>query len=481
MKGMLHRSDLCLIAAAALMPRLWLVIFAPAMAGDWTVYQTVAENILTNQCVSLSDPVSGACVPHWGGNQLPGLPWFIAAVWSVFPRDWIWVGIAQSLAIVLSTVYLAKSVAPLFPDRRWARAAGLLAALSPLVVPWARFSLPETLALAATQWIVAELVRSYLEGRLRVVPLAIASAIALFLRYDSVLLAIPIAITGIVIHGPREAMRRGLMLLLLTAVPLGIWWTRCIAVGLGPYPTPYTLQSGGATPMGYIAWGKTWAVDQYQAPTWVYAVFTQLYSSINIAPDVYRSEAERRRVENLIAELKAGYELKPFPSHIDDAFSKIAANRRAAEPLQYWLVLPLRRAAALWFSPRNSAAWPVSLETVKHEGLPSRSRLVEIALANPAATIIKLTTATYRIALLLVAVVLLCRFWRRRQRRGLEVWLLANALAYAVVSTIFHAALLMTEPRYVVETMPFLELALLASLARRNERGVRNTAALSST
>ncbi|MDA1100675.1 MAG: glycosyltransferase family 39 protein [Proteobacteria bacterium] len=478
MTAMLDRSDLCLIAAAALIPRLLLVIFAPAMTGDWTVYQTVAENILNNHCVSLSDPASGACIPHWGGNQLPGLPWFIAAVWSVFPRDWMWVGIAQSLAIVFSTVYLAKNVAPLFPNRRWARAAGLLAALSPLVVPWARFSLPETLALAATQWIVAELVRSYLEGRLRVVPLAIASAIALFLRYDSALLAVPIASTGIVIHGPREALRRGLMLLLMTAVPLGIWWIRSIAVGLEPYPKPYSLQSGGAAPMGYIAWGKTWAVDQYQAPSWVYAVFTQRYSSINIAPDVYRSEAERRRVESLIAELKAGYNLKPFPSHIDDAFAEIAAKRRAAEPLQYWLVLPSRRAAALWFSPRNSAAWPVSLNTVRIEGLPSRSRLVEIALANPVATIVKLTTAAYRVALPLVALALLCRLWRQRRRR-LEVWLLANALAYAAVSTIFHAALLMTEPRYVVATMPFLELALLASLARRGARD-RNTAAVAS-
>jgi len=195
---------------------------------------------------------------------------------------------------------------------------------------------------------------------------------------------------------------------------------------------------------------------------------------------VYRSEVERRRVESLIAELKAGYELKPFPRHIDEAFAELAAKRRAAEPLQYWLVLPLRRAAALWFSPRNSAAWPVSLNTVRIEGLPGRSRMVEIALANPVAVIVKLVTATYRIALPLVAVVLLCRLWRRRQRRPLEVWLLANAFAYAMASTIFHAALLMTEPRYVVGTMPFLELALLASLALWRERE-RNAAALSST
>jgi hypothetical protein len=168
----------------------------------------------------------------------------------------------------------------------------------------------------------------------------------------------------------------------------------------------------------------------------------------------------------LVAELQSGYEQKAFPDHIDKAFASLAAERRAAEPWQYWLILPLRRAATLWFSPRNSAAWPVSLETVRKEGLPSRSRLVEIALANPVATLVKLSTAAYRLALPLVALVLLV--WLRR--RPLQAWLLGSALAYVVATTIFHAALLMTEPRYVVETIPFLELALLASLARGIER-----------
>jgi len=466
MKGMLNRGDLCLIAAAALIPRLLLVYFAPTGSGDWPVYQTVAQNILANQCVSLSDPASGACIPNWGGNHLPGFSWFIAMVWSLFPREWLSIGIAQSLVIAFTTVYLAKSMAPLFFDRHWARVAGLLAALSPLVVPWARISLPDTLALAATQWILADLVRSYLEGRLRVVSLAVASAVAMFLRYDSVLLAFPIAVTGIIIHGPWDAIRRGLILLLITAVPLGIWWARSISVGLGGFPKPYALQSGGAPPMGYIAWGKTWAVDQYQAPTWVYAVYTQRYNTINIDPAVYRSKEERRRVESLVAELKSEHDLKPFPSHIDNAFAELAAERRAAEPLQYWLVLPLRRAATLWFNPRNSAAWPVSLNTVENEGLPSQSRLVEIALNNPGATLVKLGTAAYRLALPIVALVFL--IWMRRRR--LESWLLLNAITFAVASTIFHAALLMTEPRYIVATIPFLELAIFTALARRYAR-----------
>ncbi|HJP22945.1 MAG TPA: glycosyltransferase family 39 protein [Alphaproteobacteria bacterium] len=459
----LNRSGLWLVALAALLPRLLLALYAPSPAGDWKAYSTVADNVLLNHCVSLSDPASAACVPHWGGNQLPGYPWFMALVWSFLPRGLSAIVISQSLLITVSTVYLARHAAALFPNRRWALAAALLMALSPLLVPLARVSLPDALAVAAAQWVLAELVRSHLQARLRVVPLALASIVAVFLRYDSFLLALPIALTGIALHGPGEAFKRGLVLALIVALPLGMWWGRSITAGLGMYPMPYTLPSGGAPPMGYISWGKTWAVDQYQAPLWVYAVYTRLYETIDIDPKIHHNDAERRRVEALVAELR-DYQNKPFPPHIDAAFAEIAAQRRAAGPWRYWLVLPLKRAAALWFSLRNSAAWPVSLRLARSEKAAGLSRFVEIALANPGPALVKLGTAAYRLVLPLAALALWVLAWHNRWR--LEAWLLASALALALGRTLFMATLLMTEPRYVVEAIPFLELAVAVALAR---------------
>ena len=303
------------------------------------------------------------------------------------------------------------------------------------------------------------LVRSHCEARLRVGPLAMALIAAVFLRYDSVFLALPIALTGIAVHGLTEAFKRGLVLALIVAIPLGIWWGRSVAAGLDTFPKPY----GGAPPMGYISWGKTWAVDQYQGPSWAYVITTKYYDHIDIDPKIYRNDDERRRVESLVAELK-GHTKKPFPPHIDAAFAEIAAERRAAEPWRYWVVLPLKRAAALWFSPRNSAAWPVSLRLAPTETAANWSRLVEITLANPGSALVKLGTAAYRLVLPLAALALLALAWRKRWR--LEVWLLANALTLALARTLFMAAMLLTEPRYVVETMPFLELAAVAALAR---------------
>ncbi len=84
-------------------------------------------------------------------------------------------------------------------------------------------------------------------------------------------------------------------------------------------------------------------------------------------------------------------------------------------------------------SPRNSAAWPVSLNTVRIEGLPSRSRMVEIALANPVAGIVKLVTATDRIALPLVAVVLLLH---------LSTYLMVTLMKYLKITGTFMIAVI---------------------------------------
>src|SRR5688572_23607119 len=67
----------------ALLPRLLLILFTPATEGDGDVYGLVAENILRNGCVSMSDPTTAACIPHWGGNQPPGYPLMIALAWGL--------------------------------------------------------------------------------------------------------------------------------------------------------------------------------------------------------------------------------------------------------------------------------------------------------------------------------------------------------------------------------------------------------------
>ena len=86
-----------IIAVVAVGARLIFVFAAPEFGGDWDIYAVVAENILRGCGVSLSDPSAPACVPHFGGNHLPGFPAFVAMNWFVFGHSEVPIRVIQTL------------------------------------------------------------------------------------------------------------------------------------------------------------------------------------------------------------------------------------------------------------------------------------------------------------------------------------------------------------------------------------------------
>jgi hypothetical protein len=113
-----------LVLPLALAPRLMVALTAPTAEGDGRIYLRVAENILRNGCVSLSPPLGGDCVPHWGGNQFPGYPAFIALLEGAFGAAVAVVPIAQALIVAACLAYCVACLARMSKQR----AAVLLAA-----------------------------------------------------------------------------------------------------------------------------------------------------------------------------------------------------------------------------------------------------------------------------------------------------------------------------------------------------------------
>ena len=76
----------CLVVCAlvALAVRTAIVIAGPWFQGDALVYANVARNLFHNGCISMDAWAASTCARHWGGNQLPGYPTFIAATWRFF-------------------------------------------------------------------------------------------------------------------------------------------------------------------------------------------------------------------------------------------------------------------------------------------------------------------------------------------------------------------------------------------------------------
>src|SRR5471030_1939667 len=146
-----------LVIVIAVIPRLALVLTTePLDTPDSSTYLTVAENIWSNLCVSRSDPASAACKPHWGGNQLPGYPAFIALAWRIGGKSLSAILVGQSIAASLAIGWLVHAVLAFTRRRDMAFAAGLVLALSPLEIGYARALLTEALAMATTIWVLAE-------------------------------------------------------------------------------------------------------------------------------------------------------------------------------------------------------------------------------------------------------------------------------------------------------------------------------------
>jgi hypothetical protein len=456
-----------LVFGAALAPRLFLAVFHLEVASDAVVYGTVASNILTNGCVSLADPATGICTPHWGGNQFPGFPAFIAMVWFVFPESWIAVALLQGVVFSFAATYLWFSLDRYLNSPTGAMVSALVVALSPLSTPWARFILADTLSLAVVVVVTAELIRSLEQGKLRIPVLGVALCVGFFCRFDVIFLTIPVAITGFYLHSFAVAMRRGFAIFIILIIPVAAWSGRGIAKGLGPHPEVFFVASGHAPPMGYVAWAKTWATSQYQAPMWWYPIQLAKYSSISLPAAAYQTDDQKKQILGILAQLK-NYDGLAFPKMLDARFLEFAGTFKTNHPLEYWLQLPLERLWNLWINPLNSAGWPVRVGWVN--GIPETNKLIDIIISNPNATVVKGGTAAYRLALPLLSLLLLMLMHRSLSQA--TILLLSASMLYLIGRSVFLSWGFFIESRYLLQIFPVLETSLalgLFDLLRKTE------------
>ena len=70
----------------------------------------VAGNIIKGCGVAISLIDSETCIPHFGGNQGPGYPFFIALNWMLSDNSNLVVRLAQSIIVCVSVVYFVKAI-----------------------------------------------------------------------------------------------------------------------------------------------------------------------------------------------------------------------------------------------------------------------------------------------------------------------------------------------------------------------------------
>jgi len=474
---------LLLVAAVALVPRVTLALMFPEAEGDARIYLRVAHNILENGCVSLSSPESAECVPHWGGNQLPGYPAFVAASIRVLPMildERISVGIMQSIVAAAVIVRMVQVVGRVSNDSRVAIAAGLLLAISPAHIAWSRWTLTESLATSMAIWFFAEILASMHKGRMHIALLSVVLGGSIFVRYDMILLVLPLLVAAFWTGEVRRSCIALLCIAVLSALPMGAWVSRSVGVGL-PFPPPTLVMDGGQqmrTPEGFTKWVNTWIHNQYELQTTLWPAVTRQYADIDVPDRVFGSEEERRLTMLLLDQLRphAGRE---FPLSIDEQFADLAERRRAEDPFGIWLLNPAIRAAWLWLNPLTSLGWPanpgiVSRQFATHlEG--GLTALLIAVKAEPVTVFGKAVNSVYRFGLLIVLLYLVARYFRRAPHWHLVI--AALALLHALGRTAFFAYSPWTGPetRYMVEAFPPIEIAVVLLMhARSQERESKN-------
>lgn len=462
------------VVAVVFLPRLAMIwLGGPQSSGDSLIYTRVALNIGENLCVSLADPASGVCTPHWGGNQLPGYPFFLALAWWVSGGLWEAALYAQSLVFAVVVGVLADSLrkAGVNAATVWAT-VGVLA-VSPSLIGWSRMLLTETLAAALVILLLAELIKGHVQGRPRVFSVAIVLAAGIFVRYDFALTVVPIGLAMLLLQPPIQAFRNCVVILLVCALPLSVWAVRGLAVGLPLTPPVGLTPKGQPLPSGMMKWIGTWLVDQRDLRSSVWAVVNYDYNDFRPPPAAYRDEREEQIVEGGIAALEEGYLGDPPPREIDNAFAELAWERVAAEPLKVWLGLPLRRMMNMWLQPTPSMGWPAEIDDDVRKQFRKDLRLqdyggvLQTIRDHPGPVFVKAMIALHRYLLLLGALLVAADLWRRRHARPQDtaVFIGALALALAVVRTGAFSQTILVETRYLVPCLAWLDVAVVVYLA----------------
>ncbi|MGA2851042.1 MAG: hypothetical protein ABSE46_18730 [Terracidiphilus sp.] len=450
--------------------RVWMLKAIPQVSGDTLIYGGLAKNLLLHGQYAITD---GSGVLHSTLIRLPGYPLFLAACFKLFGMEnydaVAYVQIAMELAGCLLLAGFAGEIAPagVKPDRvkRGAALATLwLAAICPFTASYAVAPLTETptlFAIALALWALA---------RFRARPgwgyallFTFAVCFAAMLRPDGALVGVALA-PGLVWGAWTRPVvwfrlaRMAPVCLLLAMIPFGVWTARNWRTFhvIEPLAPRYATDPGEDIYPGWQRWVKTWCLDFVST----YDIYWNLPGSpfdLNKLPArAFDSPAQYAETEAL----KKAYDDngQDFSQSIDDGFARLAEERVKADPLRYYIGLPLGRMADMWLRPRVENL-NIDLDWWVYAHHNSETRFSwEYAGLN----------AMY----LLLGVVGLClrpKFWP---------WM----LAYLVM----RSALLMTieapEARYTLECFPMVfalgGIAVAAGLRRATEglgaKGLRN-------
>ena len=333
------------------------------VSGDSLVYGSLAKNLLLHGRFALTLP-NGEMYPTL--IRLPGYPLFLALCFRLFGMENYFaaacVQVALDLASCLLVADFVRRIAPAGRQKSAALATLWLAALCPFTASYAAFPLTETatlFTLALAMWSMARFRERPSWGNALCFTFAVTCAA--LLRPDGALAAFafaPVLLLGTRgCNGParipgRKLAQMAAACVLLTLAPFALWAERNWRVFhvFEPLAPRLAMDPEERTNPGWERWVKTWCLD-FASTYQVYWNVPGDKLDVNELPRrAFDSPSQRAETARLAAQYnRNGYNLTP---QIDAGFAWLAEERIAADPLRYYLRLPVGRLADMWVRPR---------------------------------------------------------------------------------------------------------------------------------
>jgi 4-amino-4-deoxy-L-arabinose transferase-like glycosyltransferase len=378
--------QLAVALAAGLLLRLGFVYFYGQTEGDSLLYGDIAKNMLQHGVYGLSH--SNGMTPTL--LRLPGYPLFLAACFKLFGMEHYHAVMLVQCLVDLGTCTLVAGMA----GRLWGRRAGVwtlwLAALCPFTANYVATALTETLTLfcialalyALTRWRSPEGGGGLGLDRFFWI-MAGAMAYGILLRPDGGLLAAAVvpAVAWTAWHHRERGENRPaaqanaaaitIMLCLVTLAPLVPWTYRNLHVFhvIQPLAPRYATDPGEMVTYGFNRWYRSWGIEFASTEDVYWNMNGAVIQIDDIPTRAFDNDQQYDATAQLLSEYNQTTTLTPA---MDYRFQLLANARKQANPLRYYVILPVARLVNMCLRPRTEIL-PVALEWWKYSEHPQQT------------------------------------------------------------------------------------------------------------
>lgn len=447
-----------LVTTAALALRLVFYFKFPLLAGDSLIYGDIAKNWLNHGIFGLTHQ-NGAVRPTW--IRLPGYPAFLAGCFVLFGQEHYNAVLLVQIVIDLATCFVVADLARRTVSDRATRITFLLAALCPFTANYTVAPLAETLSIffaalaldgAAAGFAAGEEARDAWPAW---TGCGVAIACGILLRPDGgiLLVALGLYLLWRMWRQPQQRRRlfwAGVLVLTVAIAPLVPWTVRNWRDfhHFMPLVPQSASDPNEFVPDGLDKWVRTWSVD-YVSTEEVYWQIPGGKVDIKDLPSrAFDNAPQRKQTEAILQDYHRVLVVNPA---INRQLMALANDRIRANPLRFYLWLPLARSLDMWVRPRT-------------EMLPLDTRWWEYRDDMQDCVLATLWGVLNLLFLFAAGMGLL---------RGPWPLYLGMMLLFVVLRSVFLGTLANPEPRYTLECYPVVFLlggAWISGWKRRRPR-----------